>query len=131
MGFGTQGETTRQAGHSSPGIGRSFHVRIDELVLHGFARADRHRIAHALELELTRLISDGPLQGFGKSASIFERVDGGAFQLKAGAKPEAAGTEIARAVFRSLRQARTLLGSVHPGFRSSAATTAPDGRAQQ
>jgi hypothetical protein len=113
MGFGTQ------AGNS-----RSFHVRIDELVLHGFARADRHRIAQALELELARLIRERPLQGFGKRASVFERVDGGAFRVNPGSNAQTAGTQIAQAVYRSLRQ-QTRASAGSRGVRPAAGGLLP------
>jgi hypothetical protein len=34
----------------------SINLHIEELVLHGFAPGDRHRISEAVEQELTRLI---------------------------------------------------------------------------
>jgi hypothetical protein len=79
-------------------------VHIEELVLHGFAPGDRHRIASAVESELTRLMSEGGLPLWQQNPPPLERIAGGTFQVKAGAKPQTAGTEIARAVFRSLRQ---------------------------
>jgi len=81
----------------------SARVRIEELVLHGFAPADRHRIADAVERELARLMSPG-LPEFRENPPALDRINAGAFSVKAGTKPQAAGTEIARAVFRSLRQ---------------------------
>jgi hypothetical protein len=76
-------------------------LRIDELVLDGFAAADRHRLGEAVERELTRLLAGGarprPLAGGGAPA-----LDGGAFLLPAGASPEAAGVQVARALYRAL-----------------------------
>jgi hypothetical protein len=82
----------------------SVKVHIDELVLHGFSPADRHRIANAVELELTRLMGDGSPPRWGQNPLAVDRMKAGTFRVQAGAKPQAAGTEIARAVYRSLRQ---------------------------
>ncbi len=79
-------------------------VHIEELVLHGFAPADRARIATAVEDELARLIGEGGWPGVRGNPVTRDRIDGGAFKVKPGTKPQAAGTEIARAVFQSLKQ---------------------------
>jgi len=79
-------------------------VHIEELVLHGFASGDRRRIAAAVELELARLMGEGGRPGWRENPPALDRMAGGTIRVKAGAKPEAAGTDIARAVVRSLRQ---------------------------
>jgi len=79
-------------------------LHIEELVLHGFAARDRHRIAAAVQQELSRLIANG-----GKANQVpltLDRVDGGAFRVQAGAIPQAAGTQIARAVYRAVDRTR-------------------------
>jgi hypothetical protein len=82
----------------------SLKVHIEELVLHGFAARDRHRIATAVQGELARLMAEGSLLRFRQSPPTVDRINGGAFKVKAGAKPQAAGAGIARAVFQSLRR---------------------------
>ena len=80
-------------------------LHIEELVLHGFPPRDRHRIAEAVRLELTRLLSArGAQQGLAMASPASDRIAGGSFKVKADGTPQAAGQEIARAVFRSLRQ---------------------------
>lgn len=79
-------------------------VHIDELVLQGFAPADRHRIAGAVETELARLMRNGGGPGGWQSSSVLERINGGAFQVAPGAQPQKSGTQIAEAIYRSLRQ---------------------------
>jgi hypothetical protein len=81
-----------------------IQVHIDELVLHGFAARDRHKIAAALEHELARLMSGGSLLRLRQSPPAVGQVNGGAFKVKAGARPQVAGAQIARAVFQSLRR---------------------------
>ena len=78
-------------------------IHIEELVLHGFAASDRHRIAGEVERELSRLMGEGRLAGFRENLTL-ERMNGGTFKVEAGAKAQAAGTQIARAVFRGLGQ---------------------------
>jgi hypothetical protein len=90
-------------------------LHIEELVLDGFAPGDRHRIAEAIRDELSRLIgSAGGVKSLANRPSL-ERIDGGSFEIKAGGKPQAAGKQIARAVFRSLRQQATPASSQVPG----------------
>jgi|NGEPerStandDraft_6_1074524.scaffolds.fasta_scaffold28236_3 hypothetical protein len=97
-------------------------LHIEELVLHGFAACDRHKIAEAVQIELTRLLSAQAPQSLLSTPLAFERMNGGVFNIKAGAKPQATGKQIARAVFRGLRQqakaassppARSIIGDSH------------------
>jgi len=78
-------------------------VHIEELVLHGFAAGDRHRIAAEVERELSTLIGEGNLAGFRENFAL-ERMNGAVFKVQAGAKPQATGAQIAQSVYRSLRQ---------------------------
>jgi hypothetical protein len=77
-------------------------LHIEELVLHGFAAHDRHRIAAAMQSELTRLLSAEGSQGTIANHAVIARLNAGAFKIKAGSKPQQAGAQIAQAVFRSL-----------------------------
>ena len=82
----------------------SVRLHIEELVLHGFAPGDRHRIGEAMQRELTRLFTEeGTPPALTKSAEI-DRLDGGTFQTTGTAKPEATGAQVARAVFGGLKQ---------------------------
>ena len=80
----------------------AIDLHIEELVLHGFAARDRGRIAAAVESELARLLSTGQAQTLLGNSAGLENLNAGIFEVKAGAKPQQAGTQIARAVFRSL-----------------------------
>jgi hypothetical protein len=98
-------------------------LHIDELVLHGFAARDRGRIAAAVESELARLLSAEGMRGLLAHPAGLERLDAGAFAVKAGATPRETGTQIARSVFRGLQS--------HAGAavsRSSARSTHGGGR---
>lgn len=77
----------------------NLELHIEELVLHGFAPGDRHRIGDAVERELARLFTEHGLppnlsQGFETG-----RLDAGSFNFAPGAKPEAVGAEVARALY--------------------------------
>jgi hypothetical protein len=80
----------------------SVDLRIDELRLTGFPPGDRERIGAALAGELTRLLAEHGLPpGLARGGSI-AAVDGGAFRLAPGARPEWIGIQIAGAVYRQL-----------------------------
>jgi len=85
--------------------GSPVKLHIEELLLHGFAAADRRGIAHALQADLTRLISEAQWHGPHNSAPIdVERLRPLSVRLKPGATPQSVGSEVARALFRSLQQ---------------------------
>jgi hypothetical protein len=83
-----------------------IEVQIDELVLHGFALGDRARIGRAVERELARLLTRaGAPGGFPSALSSGGAVafrDAGAFNQAPGGGPEAAGVQVAQAVYRAL-----------------------------
>ena len=93
--------TTRQ----KPGDAPSCVLNIEELVLHGFERADRHVIADALEAELQRLLAaPGSQDGLRAQGDRRDghRIDAGSFTVPAGTTPVTVGVEIARAIHRGL-----------------------------
>ena len=73
-------------------------LRIDELVLHGIT-GDRARIARAVERELSRRLASSGVPAGARGAA---RVDGGRFQARPGAPPDAVGADVARAVWTGL-----------------------------
>ncbi|MEY2521164.1 MAG: hypothetical protein QOF24_2923 [Verrucomicrobiota bacterium] len=82
----------------------SIHLHIEELILHGFAPGDRHRIGDAMQQELARLLAQKQTPpGLRKNAEI-DRLNAGTFQMNAASKPERIGGQVARAVFGGLAQ---------------------------
>jgi len=83
---------------------KNIELNIEELVLHGFSPSDRHRIGEAVEQELTRLLADRgvplSLEGGGEIANM----DGGAFEVAQGSRTQVVGAQVAKAVYRGLRQ---------------------------
>lgn len=80
----------------------NVHVRIDELVLHGFAPGDRGRIAEAVQSELTRLLVETGVPPALTGGGSAERLDAGAFATGVATRPETTGARIARAVYGGL-----------------------------
>jgi len=80
----------------------AIELNIEELVLDGFARADRYVIGAAVERELTRLLSEQAIPpGWHRDVDI-ARLEGATFQMSAGARPFTIGAQIAGAVYKSI-----------------------------
>ncbi len=80
----------------------SIDLRIDELILHGFAARDRHRIAAALEHELSRLIAQGELAHPRSNSIQLDRIDAGTFHLDPATGPNHIGRMVAQRVYGQL-----------------------------
>lgn len=80
----------------------SIELHIDELVLHGFAPGDRHRIAAALERELARLLAARADPERLADRAGAARLEAGAFSMAPDSRPEATGAQVAQAVFGSI-----------------------------
>jgi hypothetical protein len=76
-------------------------IYIEELVLRGFAPGDRASIGEAVQRELTRLIGEQGLASMNRDIEI-ARVNGGAFDVKPGARSETIGAQIAQSVYQGL-----------------------------
>jgi hypothetical protein len=80
----------------------NVELRIEELVLHGFAPGDRYRISEAMERELARLFAEeGTPPRLGRGSEMVH-LDGGAFEVKPSLGAEAIGAQVAQAVYRGL-----------------------------
>jgi hypothetical protein len=77
---------------------REIEVRIDELVLHGFAPETRWRLAAALQGELHRLISEHGVPAAWQTSP--DRLDAGGIPATPKTNVQTAGEQIARAVHR-------------------------------
>jgi hypothetical protein len=77
-------------------------LRIDELVLDGFAHADRISVGAAAERELGRLVAERGLPGTLRADASVARIDGGAHALAADAGSDAIGAAVARSVYGGL-----------------------------
>ncbi len=77
----------------------NIELEIDELVLHGFGAIDRDQIGLAVQQELSRLLADGGVPGALGQGGEVSRLDGGMFNVTAGAKAEVVGTQIAQSIY--------------------------------
>ena len=80
----------------------NVELHIEELVLRGFAPGDRYRIGEAVERELARLFAEQDMPPSLAQGGEFAHLDGGAFKVASGSKPEAIGAQVAQAVFGGL-----------------------------
>lgn len=80
----------------------NVELRIEELVLRGFAPGDRYRIDEAMKRELARLFDEQGVPPSLAQGGEFAHLDGGAFKVASGSKPEAIGALVAQAVFEGL-----------------------------
>jgi hypothetical protein len=93
--FGTQ-----YAPHT---IYHTIALHIEELILHGFAPADRNGIAAAIERELARLFAEqGMPPSLGQDDDMVQ-LEGGSFKLVPGSRPDAIGAQVARAIYRGMK----------------------------
>jgi hypothetical protein len=91
-----------------PGAAPTLDLRIEELVLHGFERVDRHQVASAIERELARLLREPaahealrrrePADGRADA----DRLDAGAFIVPHDAPAQAVGVQVAQAIWRGM-----------------------------
>ena len=80
----------------------SLEIHIEELVLHGFAPRDRHRMGDALERELTRLFVRQDVPATLAKSRDLARLDLGSLEIPAGSDPEETAVRIARALYGGL-----------------------------
>ena len=80
----------------------NIELRVEELVLRGFAPDDRYGIGEAVEHELARLFSEqGTPPSLAQGHEVL-RLDGGTFEAKPSSRVEAIGVKVAQAVYGGL-----------------------------
>jgi hypothetical protein len=77
----------------------NIELHIEELVLHGFAPGDRHRIGEAVERELQRLFAEQGAPPSLTHGGEIEHLDGGAFEAPHSAGGETIGARIAQNLY--------------------------------
>ena len=81
---------------------RAIDLHIDELVLHGFNPADRHRIGEAVRSELARLLTE---RGIRRTVSVTRPfVSADNVTLARNTPARAVGRNVARALFGVLKR---------------------------
>jgi len=107
------------------GTAPTLDLRIEELVLHGFAPIDRHQVAGAIECELARLLCEPGahdwLRRGGGAHRDGHRLDAGSFIVPHGATPDAVGVQVAQAIYRGMApSAATADAPRHDGMAEEA-----------
>ena len=82
----------------------SIRIHIDELVLHGFDNGESHRIAAAVQQELSRLMREQGVPQSVRTPMALVRLDAGAIRIRAASMATTTGSEIGRAIYRSFSQ---------------------------
>ena len=77
-------------------------LRIEELVLEGFAPGDRYRIGEAVERELARLLSEQGAPGALAAGAEASWLAAPSFELAPESGPDAVGSQVAAAVYGGL-----------------------------
>lgn len=80
----------------------NIELHIEELVLHGFATRDRDAIGAAVQHELTRLCAEQGMHPALSKHYEVEKLDGGSFAMKPGAKAQTIGVQVAQSVYGGL-----------------------------
>ncbi|HEY9405594.1 MAG TPA: hypothetical protein VIQ24_23290 [Pyrinomonadaceae bacterium] len=82
-----------------------IELHIEELVLDGFAAADRYRIGDAVERELSRLFAEHGVPASLAAGLDAPHLDAGAFPFVPGnSAPEKIGAQVAQAVYGGLKR---------------------------
>ncbi len=82
----------------------NIDLRVEHLVLDGFAPADRLAIGEAIQHELIRLLNQRGVLPAIAAYDNTERLDAGAFDVTANMQPQAIGAQIAQRVYQGLNQ---------------------------
>jgi hypothetical protein len=82
----------------------SLELRIEELVLRGFAPEDRYRIAEAVEGELTRLFTKGGLPAWMHHGGDLAYLGGITFEAAPDAGARDIGVHLARSLYGGLQR---------------------------
>lgn len=77
----------------------NVELHIEELILHGFAPGDRHRISDAVEHELTQLFAERGVPPNFSEGFESPRLDAGTFNFAPDSTAETIGAEVARALY--------------------------------
>lgn len=79
-------------------------VFIEELVLHGFAPGDRHRLGAVVERELARLFGEQGVPPWLARGGELAQLPGGSFTVTPDIRAETVGAQVAQAVYQGLHR---------------------------
>lgn len=84
----------------------NIELYIDQLVLHDFARADRHRIGEAIRQELLRQLGEHGIPGAIARQHDVSRLIARSVQVEQGGRPERIGAQVGQAIYGSVASER-------------------------
>lgn len=79
-------------------------LHIEDLVLEVSESGDRHRIGAAVRRELARLLAEGGLPPAVARGEQIPKLNGGSIEISQDTRPEAAGEQVAGAVYRGFKR---------------------------
>ena len=79
-----------------------IELHIEQLVLHGFKPGDRQRIGQAVELELTRMLTEQGVPSSFNNGREVDRLNGGTFSMAPNSRAETLGSQVAQSVYTGL-----------------------------
>jgi hypothetical protein len=82
----------------------SIELRIEELLLHGFAPGDRYVIGEAVERELALMLREQGIPNSLHFDNATDEIRGATFDVAPNAKPPVIGRQIAGAVYQGFSQ---------------------------
>jgi len=81
----------------------NVELHIEELVLHGFAPGDRHRIGEAVGRELQRLLAERGAPPLLHRNAELALMDAGEFNVRPNPKLEIVGAQVAQAIYEGMK----------------------------
>lgn len=85
----------------------NIELHIEQLVLHGFRHSARYSIGKAVELELTRLLTERNVSPSLTKGGDFSRLDGGTINIAPSSKSDAIGTQVAQSVYENMNASKS------------------------
>ncbi len=85
-------------------MNQQIELHIEELVLHGFPPNQRHAIAQAIEMNLTRLLTEQQTPAAWQQNGKVRSINAGSIHINNVSKTEVTGNKIANAVYKSFRK---------------------------
>lgn len=83
---------------------KNIELHIEQLILHGFLASDRHRIAGAVERELTNLLTDKGISPPMSKDFNAVSLDGGTIEISQNSPAEKVGSQVAHSIYKGLNR---------------------------
>jgi hypothetical protein len=81
---------------------KTIEIQIDQLILHGFDRIERHQVGSVVQSELSRLIREQGLPLSLKQIQVIGNMNAGKFRMGKSTGPSDIGTHVAQKIYRGM-----------------------------